>query len=190
MATSYDTFLGLANANTIRSTNTWEAHCTSGISDVDNVLKDAEVFIQGFTIPSRTVNYAEVSYKGYSAPLVPTNLEMQKEISFDVIEDINGSFRRAFLSWQNSVINADIEGGSVFEGDRGINEKSIIRLELFDKDNKTQSQIYKFYNVRIKSVGETALTYDAGDTAKFSVTMTCTYWTLEKANAGQLTDLK
>lgn len=186
MANAYQTFLGLVNSNTIRCTNQWEAYLASGINEVDQVLKDVSLMVQGFTIPSRTVNYAEVSYKGYAAPLVATNMEMQKEISFDVIEDVNGTYRRAFLAWMNYVINADIEGGSVFEGDRGVSDTSVIRLQLFDKDNQTVIQTYKFYNVRIKSVGETALTYEGGDTAKFSVTFACTYWTLEKAEKGAL----
>lgn len=185
-ATSYAQFLQQATTNTIRATNQWEVELTSGYKDVDSVLRDVRLMVQGFTIPSRTVNYAEVSYKGYAAPLVPTNLEMQKEISFDVIEDVAGSYRRAFLAWMNHVIDANIEGGSVFQGERGVNSESIIRLDLFRANNRDVSQTYKFYNVRIKTVGETSLTYEGGDTAKFPVTFTCTYWTLEHVHEGEL----
>lgn len=92
---------------------------------------------QSATIPKRSVNYAAVSYKGYEVPnLVPTNIDMTKEFSFEVLDDVDGQNRRAFMMWMNHVVNFDIEGGSVFEGDRGVNTKSIIRLRLFDKDNK------------------------------------------------------
>lgn len=93
---------------------------------------------QSFTIPSRTVEYASVHFKGYEVPnLVPTRIDMQKEVTMSIIEDVNGSHRRVFEYIQNHVMNFDIEGGSVFEGDRGVNPNSILRLRLFDKDNKT-----------------------------------------------------
>lgn len=132
-----------------------------------------------------------MSFKGYSVPnLVPTRLEMQKEITMTILEDVNGSHRRVFEYIMNHVMNFDIEGGSVFEGDRGVNPNSILRLRLFDKDNKTVIQTYKFYNVHIKNVGETSLTYEGGDAAKFEVTYVCSYWSLEDNKKGTLTNLK
>ena len=71
----------------------------------------------------------------------------------------------------------------------GVNEKSVIRLRLFDKDNKTVCQTYKFYNVHIKEVTETSLSYSGGDASKFTVNAVCSYWTLEESKNGALTDL-
>lgn len=190
MATAYNTFLNLATSNTIRCTNQYEIFATSGNNEIDNVLKNAVIMTQSFVVPQRSVEYAEVSYKGYSAPLVPTRMTMDQEITMQVIADVNGEYRRAFLAWQGMVINPDIEGGSVFEGDRGVNEKSIIRLELFDKDNKTVIEKYKFYNVQISNVGQTSLTYNGGEAATFDVTFKCTYWTLEESKNGALTSQK
>jgi len=128
-------------------------------------------------LPSRSVEYATVSYKGYDVPnLVPTKIVMQTEFSFEVLEDVNGQNRRAFLAWMNHVMNFDIEGGSLFEGDRGVNPKSLIRLRLFDKDNETVCQTYKFWNVHIKNVGELGLTYSGGDAGKFTVQAVCSYF--------------
>ena len=133
MATAYQTFLNLATSNTIRATNQWEIMATSGDSEIDNVLKEGVTFVQGFVIPKRTVNYASVSYKGYEATnLVPTNIDMTKDFAFDVIDDMNGSLRRAFMKWQNNVMNFYIVGGSFFEGARGVTLKSLIRLQLFE----------------------------------------------------------
>lgn len=101
---------------------------------------------------------------------------MTKEISMSVLDDVNGSHRRAFLAWMNKVMNFDIEGGSVFEGDRGIKPESLVRLRLFDKDNQTVIQTYKFYNVAVKTVSDISLDYSGGDAAKFDVTFVCTYW--------------
>lgn len=191
MATAYNVFLNLATANTIRATNQWEITASSGDPEIDAVLKEGVTFVQGFVIPKRTVNYANVSYKGYEATnLVPTNIDMTKDFAFDVIDDMNGSLRRAFMKWQNNVMNFAIEDGSVFEGDRGVNPKSLIRLQLFDKDNKTVIQTYKFYNVHIKEVGEVNLDYGSGDVSKFNVQAVCTYWEFEENKKGSIMNLK
>jgi len=154
-------------------------------------MEDTIIFGQSFTIPSRSVNYAPVSFKGYEVPnLVPTNIDMTTEVSMNIIEDVNGTNRRVFEAMMNHVMSFDIEGGSVFEGDRGVNPNSILRLKLFDKDNKTVIQTYKFYNVHVKEVGTTELDYNGGDSAKFSTTFNCSYWTLEENKKGGLTGLK
>lgn len=191
MANALSQFLTAATADTIRCTNQFEVEAQSGYSEVDSVLKNAMIFGQSFTIPQRTVNYATVSFKGYDITnIVPTNIDMTKEMSIEMLDDINGSYRRAFLAWMNHVMNFDISGGSVFEGDRGVNDNAIIRLKLFGRDNKTISQIYKFYNVTVKNVSETQLQYSGGDTSKFTVQFGCTYWELEQATDGALTSLK
>ena len=187
MATALNQFLAAANSNTIRCNNQWEAYFTSGYSDIDAVLKTAVMFGKGFSIPNRTVEYASVHYKGFEmANIVPTHMTMEHEHSMTIQADVNGEYRRAFLAWQGKVMNPDIEGGSVFEGDRSINEKSIIRVHLFDKDNKTVSEIYKFFNVRVAEVGPIELTYEGGDVATFEVKFKSTYWTIEKAAKGAL----
>ena len=83
-------------------------------------------------------------------------------------------------------MNPDISGGSVFEGDRSINEKSIVRINLLDKFNKTPVETYKFYNVRVTNVGPISLTYEGGDVATFDVTFKSTYWEIETAKNGAL----
>jgi hypothetical protein len=188
MATSINQFLQQATSNTIRSNNQYEVVATSGIAEIDNVLKNAVMFGKNMTLPTRNIEYASLHYKGFEcANMVPTHMTMGNEVTININCDTNGEYRRAFLAWQNSVMNADIEGGSVFEGDRGVNEKSIIRVHLLDKDNQTVCETYKFYNVRIKSVGEVSLSYEGGSAAEFSVTCGFTYWNIENAKNGALT---
>jgi hypothetical protein len=189
MATSVNQFLAAATANNIRCNNQWEAEFISGYDDVDAVLKTAVMFGNNFTIPGRTINYASVSYKGFSMEnLVPTNLQMENTHSMDIKADIAGEYRRAFLRWQNHVMNANIEGGSVFEGNRAVNPKSNARIRLFSADNQTVNEVYKLVNIVVTNVGPISLTYDAGDVATFSVEMKSTYWFIEKATEGALTD--
>jgi len=108
--------------------------------------------------------------------LVPTSLAMENEHSMSVLGDMNGLHRRFFLAWMNKTINADIYNGSLFEGDRGVKEGSFLRLKLFQKDNKTVSEIYEFFNVVVSNVGGTSLDYNGGDAEKFEVQFKSTFW--------------
>lgn len=189
MATSVNQFLAAATANNVRCNNQWEAEFISGYDDVDAVLKTAVMFGSNFTIPGRGVNYTSVHYKGFEmANLVPTNLTMEHEHSMTVKADVAGEYRRAFLRWQNHVMNANIEGGSVFEGNRAVNPKSNARIHLFAADNKTVNETYKLVNVVVQNVGPITLTYEGGEAASFDITLLSTYWYIEKATEGALTD--
>lgn len=53
-------------------------------------------------------------------PLVPTYITMEQEHTMTVLDDVNGTNRRLFLAWQGKVMNPDIAGGSLFEGNRGM----------------------------------------------------------------------
>lgn len=187
MATSIDEFLNAASSNTIRANNQWEAVFTSGYNDIDNVLKNAVMFGKNFELPNRSIEYASIHYKGFEmANIVPTKMTMGNEHTVTIQADVDGEYRRAFLAWQGKVMNPDISGGSVFEGDRSINEKSIVRINLLDKFNKTPVETYKFYNVRVTNVGPISLTYEGGDVATFDVTFKSTYWEIETAKNGAL----
>ena len=189
MATPIEQFLNAAHSNTIRANNQWEAVFTSGYDEIDKVLQTAVLFGKNFEIPNRTIEYATVSYKGFEmANIVPTKMSMGNEHTVSIIADVDGSYRRAFLAWQAKVMNPAISDGSRFEGDRGINEKSIVRINLLGKDNDTVVETYKFYNVRVTNVGPMTLTYEGGDTATFDVTFKSTYWEIEAAKNGALTD--
>lgn len=191
MARALNEFLAAATANTIRCNNQYEVVATSGITEIDNVLNKAVMFGKGFTLPARGIEYASVSYKGFEcANLVPTRMTMENEHTMTIVADVNGEYRRAFLAWQNHVMNADITGGSKFEGDRGVNEKASIRVQLFDKDNETVIETYKFYNVQISNVGSMTLTYEGGEAASFDVSFKSTYWEIEKAENGALASQK
>ena len=191
MAHALKDFLNAANSNTIRSTNQYEIEIQSGYSDIDEVLQKAVMFGQNFTLPNRTLEFASVSYKGAEfANLVPTTMKWETEHTMTIIADVNGEYRRAFLAWQGKVINPDISGGSKFEGERSMNDQSILRVRLLDSNNDDVVETYKFYNVKISSVGGISLTYEGGDKATFDVTFKSTYWEIEKSEKGALTNQK
>lgn len=189
MAHSLAEFLSKANSDTIRCTNQFQINITTGYSDLDAQIEDTLLYGQSFSIPTRSNEYAEVSFKGYSMPLVPTRLTMEQEHSMTVLDDVNGTNRRLFLAWMAKVINPAIADGSLFDGNRGVSE-SVIRLELFDKDNKTVIQTYKFFGVNVKSVGNTSLTYEGGSTSTFDVSFNSIYWECENHQKGSFIEQK
>lgn len=191
MAHALQEFLNAANSNTLRANNQYEVEAQSGYSDIDEVLQKAVMFGQNFTLPNRTLEFASVNYKGAEfANLVPTTMKWENEHTMTIIADVNGEYRRAFLAWQGKVINPDISGGSKFEGERSMNDQSILRVRLLDSNNDDVVETYKFYNVKISSVGGISLTYEGGDKATFDVTFKSTYWEIEKSEKGALTNQK
>jgi len=179
MAHSLNEFLAAATADTIRCTNQFEIELNTGDEELNKIIEDNKIILfgQNLAIPSRGIQYADVSFKGYNMTnLVPTSLTMDQEHSMSVIDDVTGLHRRVFLKWMNNVMNADIKGDSLFEGYRGVNDGSYLRLNLFAADNKTISETYEFFNVVVKTVGNTTVDYNGGDTAKFDVTFGSTFW--------------
>ena len=187
MAHSLSEFLTAATGDTIRCTNQFQISITTGYSDLDAEMENTLLFGQSFAIPTRSTEYAEVSFKGYSMPLVPTRITMDQEHSMTVLDDVNGTNRRLFLAWMGKVMNPAIAEGSLFEGDRGVSQ-SKIRLELFDKDNKTVIQTYEFTGVQVKSVGNTELSYEGGDKSTFSVSFGSIFWSCSDNKKGAFLD--
>lgn len=187
MANSLEQFITQCTSDTIRVTNQFQISITTGYGDIDAEMENVLLFGQSFTVPQRQNEYAEVSFKGYSMPMVPTRITMDQEHTMTVLDDVNGTNRRLFLAWLGKVINPAISEGSVFEGDRGVSQ-GVIRLELFDKDNKTVIQTYKFIGAMVKTVGNTALTYEGGDKSTFDVTFGSLYWECENHTKGAFTD--
>lgn len=189
MARSLEDFLHSVNSDTLRVSNQFQINITTGYSDIDAMMEDTLLFGQSFSIPQRQNEYAEVSFKGYSMPLVPTRMTMDQEHTMTVLDDVNGSNRRLFLAWLAKIINPAIDEGSVFEGNRNVSQ-SVIRLELFDADNKTVIQTYKFIGANVKTVGNSSLTYEGGDKVTFDVTFNSLYWQCENHQKGNFTDQK
>lgn len=189
MAHSLQEFLNAVNSDTIRCTNQFQITIVTGYSDLDQEIENTLLYGQSFSVPQRSQEYAEVAFKGYSMPLVPTRMTMEQEHAMTVLDDVNGTNRRLFIAWMGKVMNPAISEGSLFEGDRGVSQ-STIRLELFDKDNKTIIQTYKFYGVQVGSVGNTSLTYDGGDKSTFDVSFKSIYWNMEETKKGAFLDQK
>lgn len=179
MAIALASYLSKLSQNQVRTTNMFEMYITTGFSDIDAVLQNITMYGQGFEIPTRTTSYADVSFKGYAVP-IPTNEQMGNEHSMQVYADANGEIRRAFLAWQAKTWDPDIEGGSVFAGDRRLNTGSVIRIHLLDNDMESVSEVYKMVGVRIAEVGALTVSNTEASVSQFSVSFRSVYWQIEK----------
>lgn len=189
MAIAINEFMQSMDKNPLRTTNMFELHVTSGYSDIDAVLQPITMYGEGFEVPSRTTNFTDVAFKGYSTPLA-TNCEMQHDHEVTIRADTYGEIRRAFLAWQAKTWNPDIEGGSVLEGDRRMQSQSSIRVHLFGSDFKTVNEIYKMVGVKIQNVGPMTMSNAGAEVAQFTVSFKSNYWFIEKATEGALTGQK
>lgn len=183
MAKALVNFLNKISQNQIRTQNAFEMVVTSGYNDVDKVLEDITMYGQGFTIPGRTQNFTDVSFKGYAVP-IPTNMQMENEHTVTINADFQGELRRAFLAWQAKVQDPAISDGSVFSGDRRVNNKSIIRIHLLDDQFTDVAEVYKMIGVKIMTVGPLTVSNTDANVATFDVTFKSLYWEIEESAAG------
>lgn len=179
MAESLQNFLGKLSTNQLRTTNLFELEISSGYPEIDEVIKPITMYGEGFTLPSRTQNYADVGFKGFNVP-VPTNLTMEQNHSLTVRADSDGEIRRAFLAWQGKTSNPAISLGSVFEGDKRLNTAGVIRVKLLaSEDSSSVSEIYKMIGVKIENVGGLQVSNADASVSTFEVSFRSIYWEIE-----------
>lgn len=182
MATSLQDFLKTTTTNNFRITNLFEITVTppttvQAVTDGWELIKDGKIvfFADGFTIPSRTQNFADVGFKGYAVP-VPTNIEMEKEHTITVRADSNGYLRNFFLQWLNYVTNSE-KAGSFAIGEKSYDETSTIKVSLLDPETgRETSETYTMYGVRIMSVGGFTVSNTDANVATFDVGFKSVYW--------------
>lgn len=187
MAESLQNFLGKLSTNQLRTTNLFELEVTSGYSDIDDVLKNITMYGEGFTLPHRTQNFADVGFKGYTVP-VPTNMVMEQDHTITIRADSNGEIRRAFLAWQGKTTDPAISLGSVFAGDKRLNTSGIIRIKLLaTEDATTVSEVYEMVGVKINAVNGMSVSNTDANVATFDVSFKSIYWQIQpgSVNAGQ-----
>lgn len=189
MAVALQNFIQKMSSDQLRTTNMFEMSITTGYADVDKVFEGITMYVEGFAAPERTQNYAEAAFKGYPCP-VPTTLTMQQDHEITVRADTNGEIRRGFLAWAAKVADPDIEGGSVFAGDRRLNNSSVVRLQLLDNDMTAVAEVYKLHGVKVASVGALQMSNTDANIATFTVSLKSVYWSIENSANGALVGQK
>ena len=183
MATPLIAFLNKLSQDQLRTTNMFEMQVTSGYSDIDSVLEPITMYGDGFTLPDRTVAVAPAAFKGYNFQ-IPTVMSMTQQHQMQVRADSAGEIRRAFLAWQGKTCDPAISDGSVFAGDRRMNVKGVIRIQLLDDDMVTPAETYKMIGVFITGVGGLTVSNSNAQISQFQVSFTSQYWELEQAARG------
>ena len=189
MAHPLNDFIQKMTTNQIRTQNMWEMTITTGFSDIDEVLEPITMYVEGFDAPTRTTNFVDVGFKGYSIP-IPSTEQMGTEHSVTVRADADGEIRRALLAWQAKTWDPDIEGGSVFAGDRRANVGSIVRLHLLSHDMNSVAEVYKLIGCRPGEIGAMSMSNSDGAVANFPFSFRSLYWTIENIKNGAFKEQK
>ena len=161
-------FLNTVLTNDPRTTNMWSVELHSGIDVVDKQFEDLTLYAQGFTLPSRSIKYSQIYFKGVGIP-VPINPEFEQDVSFKMWADVGGKAHAALRTWQDIVIDMDFQGGSYVGGTRQLNAASTIRLQLLDKDMQTTLETVTLIGVTVAKVGSISFTQNSGDICNFDV---------------------
>lgn len=189
MAIAINQFLNQMSTNQLRTTNMYEMTITTGYSEIDSIFQNITMYAEGFAAPNRSQEFVDVAFKGFSVP-VPTVMKMEQDHTITVRADVNGEIRRGFLAWQAKVADPDIEGGSVFAGDRRLNNSSVVRLQLLDNDMIAVAEVYKLIGVKVNQVGALQMSNDGAGVATFEVTLKSVYWQIENSANGALVGQK
>lgn len=189
MATALNTFLNQMSTNQLRTTNMFEMFITTGYSDVDNIFQNITMYVEGFAAPNRSQEFTDVGFKGFTVP-VPTVMKEEQDHTITVRADVNGEIRRGFLAWAAKVTDPDITGGSVFAGDRRLNNNSVVRLHLLDNNMSDVAEVYKLIGVKVASVGALQMSNQDANVATFEVGLKSIYWEIENSANGALVGQK
>ena len=145
---------------------------------------------QGFDIPTRTINYADVSFRGYAIP-VPTVAQFGTTHSITFNDDSTGSIRNILMRWQNASINTNISQGN-FEGNRftgdpslgyGANIKIYLLSNEYDENAVKPSSFglkggrlgYELKGVTVAEIGATTLSNTASSVSTIPVSLRSQY---------------
>lgn len=146
-------------------------------------------FGQGFTVPSRTISYADASFQGYQVP-VPTVLKFGNEHDMTFNDDLSGSLRAIFTLWQNATINGNVEDGN-FEGNRFTGNplttytadlKVYLLTNEYDPSAVNHTAFgeknvgYELKGVTVANIGETTLSNTEAAIATLPIKFRSQYW--------------
>ena len=201
--TSLNQFLTKLSESQIRTTNLFEIEiklppALNGMPDFDNMFtynhsqgNILTMFGESFTLPNRTIEFAEAGFKGFNVP-VPTVMRMEQDHTMTVRADMQGNNRRAFLAWQAYCINpriiqsgknnTDTTGSpeiGLFEGNRRYEQESQIRISLLGSDMRTATETCTLYGVKIQSVGGLTVSNTDASISTFDVGFKSVFWQVE-----------
>lgn len=180
MAIPIKQFIEQLKTDAVRTQNMFEMTVDSDIPRVNEVLGGITMYGTGFTLPNRSQEFVDIGFKGFTLP-VPTVMKMEQDHTITVNADADGNYRRAFLAWAGAVANPDIDGGSLFEGDRRFGD-SKIRIHLLGYSMQTPVETITMTGVRIQNVGGLQVSNTDSGVATFEVQFKSLYWYIEEVS--------
>lgn len=187
--TGIGAFMNALQGNPVRTQNLFEVEIFAGISSVDNYFKTAErnnkvtMYAEGFTLPSRSQDFVDISFKGYPIP-IPTLMKMEQDHSMTIRADYLGNFRRGFLAWMAATCDPGIGNDTVFKGDRRFHIESTITVHLLDYTMDASVEDYILHGVRIQSVGGLTMSNNDSGVATFEVQFKSLWWDIKDVKDG------
>jgi hypothetical protein len=167
----------------IQRTFMWQMMIPGIINIAPSAMLDAEdllVRCRSVSIPGRTNEPITSNFMGtrqfYPGRADPGGGQMTME--FEEAEDMTIS--RIFYEWQQVIFNinpaAPISAG---KSQRLLKRRMVkdIYLFMFSYAGVPLPKVIRFKNAWVQAVAESALTYEGGDSVKYSVTFQYDYWT-------------
>ena len=186
--------IDLFNQDQVRTQTMYEIRFDTGIPEITDRLKRMQVYGNSFSLPERTVNFEDLTYRAYKIP-IPTTLDMGQDHNITVYADVRGDLRRAMLDWQAACLNPAIDQGSFFEsnrrptklgpGDGGVPTITINLLAPNYQDVMEQTVIF---GSRVTKVGGLELSNQAGGISTFTVDFKSVYWQQQAGKAAKNSD--
>jgi len=174
----------------VRLKNQYQLIINSGNPTVDSVLQDITIWADGAKVPARTQNSQKMAYLGFDMEL-PTNLSYSHDFDFTCRCDNANAVRNAFLTWMNTISNANISNSSSGEGEKRIPAVSSVRIRLFNPEFSEEVNGYKLYGVFPNEVGELEMSNaESVEIATFPVKMKYQFWELETNTSGYFETLR
>ena len=140
--------------------------------EFDFAQKDFNFYAQGFTLPGRTIEQANVSFQGMTFRL-PNNMTYTGTITLEVNSDEMMIVRSTCELWMN--IYADlIKGG----GGKKLIPNFKVAMQLLDSnlDQENIMKTYTIYGCWPSNVGDVAFGQDNTAIAKFPMTLVYQYY--------------
>lgn len=174
--------IDMFNQDQVRTQHMYAMEFFSGIKTIDDRLMRMQVYGNSFSLPERTVDFENLTYRAYDIP-IPTKMSMGQDHSVTVYADVRGDLRKACLDWQAACVNPDITGGSFFESNRrptrignGEDNMPYIKIDLLAPDFQTPVETTMIYGCRVTKVGGLELSNTGASISTFTVDFKSVYW--------------
>ena len=135
-----------------------------------NKWPKAKWVAQGITIPEIKSNTADISFAGFSIPIIVNTTYGDYELSMDILADEHGLY---YEQWRSLVIEYSQDankGRPILDADANHQGKHYIVVRLINQPNQSREHCWRIHNFKPTSVGEVEMGQDNDSFVTFPVT--------------------